>query len=146
MAHQVVFHPQPSHRHRHRGVGEMAGGAAADCAAVCCCVPCTVINLLVLAVYKVPKGLVKKAAHKRRRRLPKTNVVGDHRNDIVLLYPQTSSSIDVTEFVVGSTRLEEFLKKQTENENENENEGLEKEMWARFAGTGFWRSESQRQP
>lgn len=148
MTHQVVVRAN-----RRRGVGEVAGGAAADCAAVCCCCPCAVLNLVVLAVYKVPRGLVRKAAHKRRRRFPKNNVV--------LLQPQRSSSVDVSDIAVGQphmfgsvthsdivmgpTRLEDILKNDPENEK-GEEEVLEKEMWARFAGTGFWRSESQRQP
>ncbi|KAG5021044.1 hypothetical protein AAZX31_06G288200 [Glycine max] len=151
MPHQVMVRSQPANGHRRRGVGEVAGSAAADCTAVCCCCPCTVVNLVVLAVYKLPKGLVEKAAHKRRRRMPKKNNTGDVKNGVVLLQAQRSSSVETLDIAVGPTRLEEFMKKEWEDEEKGkcekeEEEGLEKEMWARFAGTGFWRSESQRQP
>ncbi|KAJ7948119.1 Pollen preferential protein [Quillaja saponaria] len=58
--------PVPIPRERRR-VGEMAGGTAAECAAICCCCPCTVMNLLVLAVYKVPAGLCRKAIRRKKR-------------------------------------------------------------------------------
>ncbi|RDX67242.1 hypothetical protein CR513_53908, partial [Mucuna pruriens] len=138
MARQFTAGPQPAHRPKRRGVGEAAGGAAAECAAVCCCFPCAVLNLVVLAVYKVPKGLARKAADKRRRRLPK-------KNDDVLLHPNRSSSAVANEVTVGSTRVEELFSQGLENDKPEEDR-LEKEMWARFAGTGFWRSDSQRQP
>ncbi|KAH0886270.1 hypothetical protein HID58_062366, partial [Brassica napus] len=51
-----------------RKVGEVAGGAAAECAAVCCCCPCAVVNLVVLAVYKVPAAVCKKAWKRSKRR------------------------------------------------------------------------------
>ncbi|KAE8661229.1 hypothetical protein F3Y22_tig00116937pilonHSYRG00248 [Hibiscus syriacus] len=41
--------------------GELCGGTTADVTAVCCCFPCGVANLVVLAVYKVPAGLCRKA-------------------------------------------------------------------------------------
>ncbi|KAK7312696.1 hypothetical protein VNO77_36766 [Canavalia gladiata] len=112
----------------------MAGGTAAECAAVACC-PCAVLNLVFLALYTVPVGLFKKAAHKRRRRLMKSNVVGNKKNDVVIFQPQRSSSVDP-----GPTGLEEYL--ETEHPaaaDKSEDVALEKEMWARFAGTGFWR-------
>ncbi|KAK7342078.1 hypothetical protein VNO80_25021 [Phaseolus coccineus] len=151
MVHQFIVPPQPVHNSRRRGVGEVAGGGAAECAAVCCCFPCVVIHLAVLAVYKVPKRLVVKAARKRRRRLMRNKnngnvVVANKADDIVVLHPHRASSVEGWDYDVGTTRLDEFLKQIPENEKDEEEQGLEKEMWARFAGTGFWRSESQRQP
>ncbi|XP_020234227.1 uncharacterized protein LOC109814259 [Cajanus cajan] len=134
---QVIVRP---HRPPRRAVGEVAGGAAADCTAVACCCPCTVLNILVLAVYKLPKGLVLKAARKRRRRLTKNN--NKNINDVVLLQPHRCS----TDITFGSARLEEFLKSDKAHDQDEYVQGLEKEMWARFAATGFWRSESQRLP
>ncbi|KAJ8570594.1 hypothetical protein K7X08_037566 [Anisodus acutangulus] len=46
---------------------EVAGGTTAECTAVACCCPCGIVNLLVLAVYKVPAGLCRKALRKNRR-------------------------------------------------------------------------------
>jgi len=124
----------------------MAGGAAAECTAVCCCCPCAVLNFIVLAVYRVPAGLFRKALHRRRRRLMK-NGVSVKKNDVVLLQPQGSSSVDGnSDFRVDSLSLEERFEKDRSADEKSEEVTLEKEMWARFAGTGFWRSDSQRQP
>lgn len=134
---QVVVQSQPAQNHRRRRAGEMAGGGAAECAAVCCCCPCAVLNFLVLAVYKVPAGLLRKAVRRRPRRLVKNGANGK-KNDVVLLQPQRSSS------ATGTTMLEEHLAKDSATEKLPEAVALENDMWARFGGTGFWRSESQR--
>ncbi|QCD87965.1 uncharacterized protein LOC114168765 [Vigna unguiculata] len=160
MVHQVVVPPKPVQNRRRRGVGEVAGGGAAECAAVCCCFPCVVVHIALLAVYKVPKRLVLKAARKRRHRLLRNNknhddntndissnaLVVNKGNDIMVLHPHRASSVDLWSYGVDGTRLEEFFRQFPENEMDEDEEGFEKEMWARFAGTGFWRSESQRQP
>ncbi|XP_027927847.1 uncharacterized protein LOC114184736 [Vigna unguiculata] len=114
--------------------GEVAGNATAACAAVCCCVPCSVMDVVVLAAYKVPAGLVRKAMHKRKRRLlqkknEKNEALLDHRPD------------DFSGPTPGPwPSLDEDL---SEDEAE-ETSKLEEEMWAQFNGTGFWRSDSQR--
>ncbi|KAJ8565209.1 hypothetical protein K7X08_007785 [Anisodus acutangulus] len=55
---------------------EVAGVTAAECTAVFCCCPCGLVNLLVLAVYKLPAGLCRKALRrKRRRRLMKKGLL-----------------------------------------------------------------------
>ncbi|KAK3020144.1 hypothetical protein RJ639_003252 [Escallonia herrerae] len=59
--------PAKDGRNRDR-IGEVAGGTAAECAAVCFCCPCAVVNLLVLAVYRVPVGLCRKAWRRRKRK------------------------------------------------------------------------------
>ncbi|XP_027347578.1 uncharacterized protein LOC113858964 [Abrus precatorius] len=138
MTRQVVVVSQPAHSHRRRGVGEMTGAAAAECAAVCCCCPCTVLNLVVLAVYTVPKGLFRKAMDKRRRRL----ISNSKKNEVVLLQRQRSSSTVSTDI----PSEEAYFATEPAAAEKLESVALEKEMWARFAGTGFWRSESQRQP
>nr|GEX49923.1 hypothetical protein CTI12_AA409240 [Tanacetum cinerariifolium] len=113
---------------RHR-IAEVAGGTTAECAAVVCCFPCTVVNFLVLAVYKVPAGLCRKALRrKRRRRMMKQGLV------IGVSSASSDCDADVTEerFVVNKMDVdEEFVE-------------LENEMWEKFYGTGFWRSLSQR--
>ncbi|KAL2328380.1 hypothetical protein Fmac_021807 [Flemingia macrophylla] len=126
--------PQVIVRPRRRRVGEVAGGAAADCTAVACCCPCAVLNILALAVYKLPKGLVLRA---RRRRFTKNKTA-----DAALLQPHRCGS----DLMVGSTRLQEFFIKgeKVVVVHDDDLDTLEKEMWARFADTGFWRSESQR--
>ncbi|KAK3225281.1 hypothetical protein Dsin_005143 [Dipteronia sinensis] len=68
------------HEHKKKGkkFGETVGGTATECTVVCCCCPFTVMNLLVLAVYKVQAGLCKKAwrRQRKRQRLGKRQHVG----------------------------------------------------------------------
>ncbi|KAK6926485.1 hypothetical protein RJ641_008204 [Dillenia turbinata] len=112
-------------------VGEVAGGATAECAAICCCCPFTVMNLLVLAMYKVPKGLCKKAWIKRQKRQRTRRQQAGGGSTTPCLADQ-----EAAETVRGDVEKSEALSK-------NEEDDLEKEMWNRFLG--FWRSPSQRE-
>ncbi|KAL8505204.1 hypothetical protein ACS0TY_016431 [Phlomoides rotata] len=110
-------------------LAEVAGGTAAECAAVCCCCPCGIVNLLVLAVYKVPAGLCRKALRgKRRRRLMKTPPrkcsCGGQEMHIHTIPPPPAT-------------MESFA-------DDTEVIDLDKEMFEKFYGGGFWRSYSQR--
>ena len=49
-------------------IAEVAGGTAAECAAVCCCCPCGLMNLLYLAIYKVPSTLCRRALRRNHRK------------------------------------------------------------------------------
>nr|POE79293.1 hypothetical protein CFP56_15234 [Quercus suber] len=42
-------------------IAEEVGGMAPKCTAICYCYPCSLVNLVILALYKVPAGLYKKA-------------------------------------------------------------------------------------
>nr|POE82057.1 hypothetical protein CFP56_41826 [Quercus suber] len=42
-------------------IAEEVGRTTAECTAICCCCPCSLLNLVILALYKVPTGLCKKA-------------------------------------------------------------------------------------
>ncbi|CAL0328946.1 unnamed protein product [Lupinus luteus] len=124
-------------------IGEVAGGTAAECAAVCCCCPCAVVHFVVMAVYTVPKGLLKKAVTKMKKRHRLLNHSAStksekNKNDVVLLEREKQWEEACKGMLVGPTALEE---KERMEDVERENE-----MWARFSGTGFWRSESQRHP
>ncbi|KAF2568021.1 hypothetical protein F2Q68_00027539, partial [Brassica cretica] len=121
--------------------GEVAGGAAAECAAVCCCCPCAVVNLVVLAVYKVPAAVCKKAwkRSKRRRFMMK-------RHGLL-----ASSGAKGRESTVHARLKEEDLtaeivviEKNEANCELNDVIMLEDEMLEHFYGAGFWRSPSQR--
>ncbi|KAK7324817.1 hypothetical protein VNO77_28676 [Canavalia gladiata] len=125
--------PPVNRRGERRHVGEVAGNATAECAAVCCCVPCTVMDMVVLAAYKVPAGLVKKVMHKRKRRLQQKK---KKREDTLLGYRFNSMDIP------GPKLVEEVSKEVSDDKLEASR--LEEEMWAQFNGTGFWRSASQR--
>ncbi|XP_042053476.1 uncharacterized protein LOC121798502 [Salvia splendens] len=116
---------------------EMAGGATADCAAVVCCCPCGVLNLAVLAVYKVPAGLCRKALRKQRqRRLLKKGILqprgGDDDDYFFQLQSNGSSDSSVsTAFDSSPYDNAEVIE-------------LEKEMLNKFYGAGFWRTPSQK--
>ncbi|XVF76043.1 hypothetical protein PTKIN_Ptkin13bG0235200 [Pterospermum kingtungense] len=122
-------------------IGECCGGTTAACAAICCCCPCGIANLLVLAIYKVPAGLCRRALRQKRlRRLQKKG----------LLQPRDRRGhcgCDDSELQIHPVvRLEDFfLDVEVSEEAEKAVVELEKEMWQRFYGTGFWRSPSQRE-
>lgn len=119
---------------RKRVVGEVVGGTAAECAAICCCCPCGLVNLLVLAVYKVPAGLCRKVL--RRKRTQKATRQG-------FLQPRRCGCHDYD--LVQVRPLSDLLS--TVNAVEAEDKDvveLEKEMWDKFYSAGFWRSPSQK--
>ncbi|KAG6430680.1 hypothetical protein SASPL_108752 [Salvia splendens] len=116
-------------------VAEMAGGTTAECAAVCCCCPCGMLNLAVLAVYKLPAGLCRKALRKQRQRqLLKRGILRSHGygcdydDDEYFLRLHSGNSSVVTTFESGNIQVIE----------------LEKQMMDKFYGAGFWRSPSQK--
>ncbi|KAK7375208.1 hypothetical protein VNO78_35901 [Psophocarpus tetragonolobus] len=127
-------------RRKRRRASEVAGNATAECAAVCCCLPCTVMDLLLLAAYKLPAGLVKKAIRKRKRRL-----LQKKKNKTQALLDHGPVNRDNHGLGLGPT-LEEYLAKEAAAEEKLEALRLEEEMWAQFNSTGFWRSASQRHP
>ncbi|XVE96234.1 hypothetical protein REPUB_Repub02eG0204400 [Reevesia pubescens] len=121
--------------------GEFCGGTTAECAAICCCCPFGIANLLVLAFYKIPAGLCRRALRrKRRRKLQKKELLQpwNHRGH----YGCDDSELQIHPVVC----LENFyLEMEGSEEAEKAVMELEKEMWQRFYGTGFWRSPSQRE-
>lgn len=145
MTKQIVLRAPPSYTDRRqpllsqeetgsrRGskrVAEVVGGTTAECVAVCCCCPCGLVNLLVLAVYKVPAGLCRKALRQKRRRKVKN---GGH------LPPRKCGCNDVELF-----QLHPLPGPLLTAESDKDVVELEKEMWDKFYSTGFWRSPSQR--
>ncbi|KAI5667103.1 hypothetical protein M9H77_16956 [Catharanthus roseus] len=123
-------------RHRDR-IGEVAGVTTAECAAVCCCCPCAVVNLIVLAVYKVPTGLCKKALKKNKRK----RLLGKKKKN--------SSSVDNNQKTTKKAGGEE---EELSSDGEHQDivgvidaVDIDSEMWDRFYGAGFWRSASQRE-
>ncbi|XP_043700118.1 uncharacterized protein LOC122650805 [Telopea speciosissima] len=137
MTRQIVLRRQPlladknSTTNQKTRFAEVAGETTAECAAVCCCFPFGILNLLVLAMYKLPAGLCRKALRKMKKkekqRLKNGGLLMKRPNRFsVDLWPLDNSDKDKDDLTV---------KKVLE---------LEKEMWDRFYGTGFWRSPSQR--
>ncbi|PKI35278.1 uncharacterized protein LOC116207329 [Punica granatum] len=114
---------------------EVAGGTTAECAAVCCCCPCVVAGLLVLAVYRLPAGLCRRALRRRRlRRLSKQAKGGKcSKCSCGCEEHEPDSGAGIT--------VEELLEMKAEESPEMEE--LEEEMRKNFYSTGFWRSPSQ---
>ncbi|KAL3532196.1 hypothetical protein ACH5RR_005717 [Cinchona calisaya] len=146
MTKQIVLRAPPSYTDRRqpllseqeyscpatKRVAEVVGGTTAECAAICCCCPCGLVNLLVLAVYKVPAGLCRKALRrKRRRKLMKKGLLparkyGCDDVELVQLHPLPGPLTAVNSLQSDKDVVE-----------------LEKEMWDKFYSAGFWRSASQ---
>lgn len=114
-------------------VGEAVGGTAA----VICCFPCAVINLVVLAVYKVPIGLWKRAWNRKKRK---------QRRRLLSKKNKNSASFDEFDWrLKKNVGLGLILSSDDEEEEERENDRLEleEEMYGQFY-RGFWRSPSQK--
>ncbi|XP_015873154.3 uncharacterized protein LOC107410258 [Ziziphus jujuba] len=133
---------------------EVAGGTTAECAAVCCCCPCAVLDLLVTVIYRVPFGVCRKAWNrttKRHRCAPKKGLLRrpsspeEHhtREELEAELKRVKEAAKKEEniaagAVAGPGAGGEVVPPETGNFSE-------KEMWDRFYGTGFWRSQSQRE-
>ncbi|KAF3589634.1 hypothetical protein F2Q69_00031899 [Brassica cretica] len=115
---------------------EFCGGTTASCAAVCCCCPCGLVNLLVLAVYKVPRGICRRALRIRRRK----HLV---KNRILPPLPTNGRVFQNSEFAIHPVDSNDVSDE--DDEDDEAVLALEKEMWNRFYGAGFWRSPSQRE-
>ena len=153
---QVLLTPQPStssisssstststssSSSRSSRLAEVVGSTAAECTAICCCCPCSVVNLVYMAVYKVPSGLCRRVMRKKKRQqLIKKGLLPPQRR-------QCTCGCDETEIQIhpaAMNGLNDMDKKEEEEEDESKSEvmKLEKEMWERFCSTGFWRSPS----
>uniref|UniRef100_A0A1D1ZC67 Uncharacterized protein n=1 Tax=Anthurium amnicola TaxID=1678845 RepID=A0A1D1ZC67_9ARAE len=159
---------QPVVLARSRGArcAEVAGGTAADFAAVCCCCPCGILSLLLLAVVKVPAGLCRRAFLKRRKG-SKGGGAAAARPRLGLLGPRVGvadegahgGADDEEEFVVFGSGVRQVVLGPgakgllvgtavgwpPEKSPSAEVSAMDKQMWAHFYGAGFWRSPSQRE-
>ncbi|XP_059659692.1 uncharacterized protein LOC132306350 [Cornus florida] len=150
---QPLLNEETSPKHQHRRFGEVAGGTTAECAAVCCCCPCAMMHLLIMAVYRVPTGLCKKALRKqRRKKLMK-------KKQLLLQRPATPPNQlggpNAAAAAMGFCYDESEAEGDDGSDGDDDNQAvfgnasaavdLEKVMWDQFYGTGFWRSSSQRE-
>lgn len=123
-----------------RRIGEFAGGATAECAAVCCCCPLGMMHLLILVTYKVPTGLYKKALrkHKKKKLLKrkKKNLLDEDQRTKMQNKSGPDGNIDDDESSNGQDDIGVAVIDAVD---------LDAEMWDRFYGAGFWRSFSQRE-
>ncbi|KAK8672094.1 hypothetical protein V6N13_110468 [Hibiscus sabdariffa] len=114
--------------------GEVCGGTTAEVAAVCCCFPCGMANLVVLAIYKVPAGLCRKALRQKRlRKLQKKRML-EPKNHGAHFQVNDPDSLILDDYFQNGDCSEETEKAVLE---------LENEMWQKFYGTGFFRIPSQ---
>ncbi|EOA22748.1 hypothetical protein CARUB_v10003460mg [Capsella rubella] len=116
---------------------ECCGGTTASCAAICLC-PCSVVNLVVLAVYKVPRGLCRRALRRMRRRRLAKKMESSESGDCEKKLGKVGSS----QFAVHPLGSKDE-KEEEEEEDDEAVIALEKEMWNRFYSGGFWRSLSR---
>ncbi|CAH2060879.1 unnamed protein product [Thlaspi arvense] len=123
-----------------RKVGEVAGGAAAECAAVWCCCPCAVVNLVVLAVYKVPAAVCKKAWRRSKRR----HFMRKRHGLLASAAAEGSQSTVHARLKEEDPTAEIVFEESGANCELNDAVMLDNEMLERFYGAGFWRSPSQR--
>ncbi|ERN09412.1 uncharacterized protein LOC18437561 [Amborella trichopoda] len=115
---------------------ETAGGTMASCAAVCCCCPCGLVNLLVLAMVKLPAGLCKRALRRKKREKKR-------RKDVLI---PNRSELQVHPVRPAPTRPEnspEIAGNWPEKSPEKQVEEMDA-MWEKMH-TGFWRSISERE-
>ncbi|XP_040385144.1 uncharacterized protein LOC121055949 [Oryza brachyantha] len=103
--------------------GEVAGGTAAECAAVFCCFPFAVVELVVLAAVRVPAALCCRA------------VRGGRRRRVVACRASKVKKAEAAECKAAPAPAPEH----------GILADVEKEVWASFYGAGFWRSPSQRE-
>ncbi|KAL1544557.1 hypothetical protein AAHA92_21391 [Salvia divinorum] len=102
------------------------GETAGECAAVCCCCPCTMVHLLILAVFRLPRGLWRKKKRKMLLRKKRRNSSDEAAN-----LPRSNSLV--------------FLGGDEDWGIENDVVDWDDVMWDRFyGGAGFWRSSSHR--
>ncbi|XP_020084954.1 uncharacterized protein LOC109707836 [Ananas comosus] len=156
-----------------RRIAEMAGETAAECAAIWCCCPCGLLNLVVLALVKLPAGLVIRAL-RRQRRVMRKHSRGGAAALRLLGGPKgkgrgrgstgegegegegkVEGSISDDEVAVGDLRIHASAGSlllayasdalPAKSLSPEEVSQLEKEMWAQFYSAGFWRSLSQRE-
>jgi len=139
-------------------VGGTAAQTAAECAAVCCCCPCSLVNLVILALYKIPASLCKKAWKRRRLLKMKKKAFILHNND---RESSMKNGVDNGPSKLGL--VAEVKKLSLDDQYDRHNQSMmnggdekkrdgggtetvdwEKEMWDRFGSGGFWRSRSQR--
>lgn len=117
----------------HRSCSEVAGGTAAGCAAVCCCFPCVMVEVVVLATVRAPAALCRRAARVRRGRRRSSSA--GQATEIYELLVDDGGIVEVDASAAEAVALPVTHALEETGE-------LEKEVWARFYGAGFWRSPS----
>lgn len=143
---------QQSESYRKAGtrlMGEAVGGTAA----VCCCFSFGLANIMYLAMYKVPAMLCQKAL--RRKRRSRRLLLLQTREEAAAVPSRPRCTCGCCDDIISAGRVYPLcsndggdvavLRSRSSVEKDKEVVELEKEMWERFYGSGFWRSPSQRE-
>ncbi|KAK8918562.1 hypothetical protein KSP39_PZI021178 [Platanthera zijinensis] len=141
-------------------VAEIAGGKTAECAAILCCCPCGLLDLLILAVVRLPAGLCRKALRKRflRRRTKRAKLLESSSglNSESSVGSGSGTGSDGCSSAFGSSSDDEFAEfagfrgtvvmvvgdSFPAKSPSAEVIELEEEVWSKFYSSGFWRSPS----
>ncbi|CAN8257036.1 unnamed protein product [Cochlearia groenlandica] len=122
---------QPSLRRSHSspslhrgGKSSCCGGTTGDCAALICCAPCSLVSLFVLSFYKVPRGVCRRVRRRRQAKKGKLENGGDSEK-------KNKKTSKAGSFAVHPKREEDEAVAK-----------LDEEMWKKFNGGGFGRSNS----
>ncbi|KAI3417758.1 uncharacterized protein J3R85_014210 [Psidium guajava] len=147
--------PQPSPAGARRArLAEVAGVSSAECVAIWCCCPCAIADFFLLAVYRVPAGLCRRALRKRRRRrltrqiafTTKRGVRGGMKGASGRDVDREGDDGDGANAEnAGSAviTLEELLEMRAAAAAATGGVEEGAEMWGRFSNMGFWRSSSR---
>jgi predicted aminopeptidase len=141
-------------RERQPRCGEVAAGTAAGCAAVCCCIPFAVVELVVLAAVRAPAALCRRTIRNQRNRRRAARARRMKEMEELILAgnasPRTVAAVRAKHAALAAEEEQGWCHwparpAAATAEEEVELVEAEKEVWARFHGTGFWRSPSQRE-
>ncbi|KAL5137394.1 hypothetical protein HKD37_10G027763 [Glycine soja] len=132
-----------------RVMGEAVGGTAA----VCCCFSFGLANIMYLAMYKVPAMLCQKAL--RRKQRSRRLLLFQTTEEAAAVPSRPRCTCGCCDDIISVGRVYPLcsndggdvavLRSRSSVEKDKEVVELEKEMWERFYGSGFWRSPSQRE-
>ncbi|CAM0948731.1 unnamed protein product [Alopecurus aequalis] len=138
-------------RQRRPGCGEVAAGTAAGCAAVFCCFPFALLELAVLAPVALCRRTIRN--QRNRRRAARARRVREMEELILAAADASPGSFAAAQAMHAGLVADEeqgwchWLSKPAAAAAVAAEEvaEAEKEVWARFYSTGFWRSPSQRE-
>ncbi|CAD6269364.1 unnamed protein product [Miscanthus lutarioriparius] len=122
--------------------GEVAGGTAAECAAVCGCFPCAVVEFVVLVAVRVPAALCRRAlrARARRRRAPRAAAAKKKEMAGLLASDAAASSSPTAAAAMdrnGDALNFCYWPTGTAAARRDELAEAEAAVWASFSGVGF---------
>ncbi|XP_043725756.1 uncharacterized protein LOC122672330 [Telopea speciosissima] len=142
MTRQIVLPRQAQVTNQKMRFAEIVGETTADCAAVCCCMPCGLVKLLVLTMYKWPAGLCRKALKHMKKKKEQQRL----KNRLLSQKQRCTCGCNETELQALPVSVDLLPLDNSDKDDQTAKEFLEldKEMWDQFYNAGFWRSPSNR--